>query len=191
MAATLGAISTAIWSASPARRTSMAGSAAARSAGIGRRPVRHGCWASRPTPRSPASATPSRWLAVRSTPTLIPSAPSAPGSVTRSIARSGTSPAARPGSATRSPSPRPASAPQFLQYALGLDDRRRRRMGVLRQLEPQGRISLHRHELARITSPASSAPRFSIDPDIHTVKVGLNYRFGGGGYGKGPVVAKY
>jgi outer membrane immunogenic protein len=31
----------------------------------------------------------------------------------------------------------------------------------------------------------------SFDPDIHTVRVGLNYRFGGGGYGKGPVVAKY
>jgi outer membrane immunogenic protein len=34
-------------------------------------------------------------------------------------------------------------------------------------------------------------PTFTVDPDIHTVKVGLNYRFGYGAYGKGPVVAKY
>jgi outer membrane immunogenic protein len=34
-------------------------------------------------------------------------------------------------------------------------------------------------------------PNFSLDPDIHTVRVGLNYRFGGAAYGKGPVVAKY
>ena len=31
---------------------------------------------------------------------------------------------------------------------------------------------------------------FDADADIHTVRVGLNYRFGGG-YGKGPVTARY
>jgi outer membrane immunogenic protein len=37
-------------------------------------------------------------------------------------------------------------------------------------------------------------PGIELDPDFHTVRIGLNYRFGGvgkGPVGKGPVVAKY
>lgn len=39
------------------------------------------------------------------------------------------------------------------------------------------------------TSPAFPAG-IGLDADIHTIRVGLNYRFGGG-YGKSPVLAKY
>ena len=123
-------------------------------------------------------------------PTSSRSAPSAAASVTRSIARSGTSPAAGPGSTTTSPSPRPASAPSAPPIRIGAGRSAAASNGR------STTTGASRPNISSSTRPENHfadilGPNFSLDADIHTVRVGLNYRFGGGAYGKGPVVARY